>query len=71
MNQEEGLGKLLIIGIAVMLLLATGIVFFVILYQRRVISHQLEIERLSKQRQQELLQASIQGEEEERQRIAS
>ncbi len=59
------------IGIAVMLLLAIGIVFFVILYQRRVISHQQEIEKINKQKQQELLQASIQGEEVERQRIAS
>lgn len=55
----------------VMLLLALGIIFFVILYQRRVITHQQEIKKINEQKQQELTQASIQGEESERMRIAS
>jgi len=61
----------IIIGVVIMLLLACGIIFFVILYQRRVIKHQHELKTLEEQKQQELIQASIQGEEEERMRIAS
>jgi two-component system NarL family sensor kinase len=54
-----------------MLLLASGIVFFVILYQRRVIAYQIELKKIAEQKELELLQASIQSEEEERMRIAS
>lgn len=53
-----------------MLLLALGIITFVILYQRRVISHQLEIKKINEQKALELLQASIASEEAERKRIA-
>lgn len=54
-----------------MLALALGIIFFVVMYQRRVIRHQHEIKKINDQKQLELIQASIQGEEEERMRIAS
>lgn len=60
-----------IIGIAAMLVLAFGIIFFVVLYQRRVIKHQQELNELNRQKELELVQASVQGEEEERTRIAS
>lgn len=63
--------SLFIIGIAAMLLLAFGIIFFVVMYQRRVIRHQQEIKVLYELKQQELINASIQGEEQERMRIAS
>lgn len=63
--------SLIIIGIGAMLLLAFGIVFFIVLYQRRVIRHQQEIKEINDRKQQELIQASIQGEEEERMRIAA
>lgn len=63
--------SLIIIGIGAMLLLAFGIVFFIVLYQRRVIRHQQEIKEINDKKQQELIQASIQGEEEERMRIAA
>lgn len=53
-----------------MLLLALGIVVFFVLYQRRIINHELEIKEINERKQLELLQASIQSEEEERQRIA-
>src|SRR5262245_56558652 len=65
------MGSLVITAIAAMLLLAIGIIFFLVLYQRRVIRHQQEIKRINDQKQLELIQASIQGEEEERMRIAS
>jgi two-component system NarL family sensor kinase len=54
-----------------MLMLASAIIFFVILYQKRIIHHQQELKRINDQKQLELIQASIQGEEKERNRIAS
>lgn len=54
-----------------MLMLACAIIFFVILYQKRIIRHQQELKKINDQKQLELIQASIQGEEEERTRIAS
>lgn len=65
------MGTLVITAIAAMLLLAIGVIFFVIMYQRRVILHQQDIRRINEQKQLELIQASIRGEEEERMRIAS
>jgi two-component system NarL family sensor kinase len=61
----------LILGVAAMLLMAVGIIMFVILYQRRVIQSQIEIERINREKQQELINASIQSEEQERMRLAA
>lgn len=55
----------------VMLLLAMGIIMFFILYQRKIIRHQLELKSINEQNQLQLTQAAIDGEEEERRRIAS
>jgi two-component system NarL family sensor kinase len=63
--------SLIIIGIFAMLLLAFGIIFFVVLYQRRIISHQEELKKITQQKELELIQASIQSAEDERARIAS
>lgn len=62
---------LIIIGISAMLLLASGIVMFVILYQRRMINHHIELKKINEQKEQELREASISAGEEERTRIAS
>jgi len=59
------------IGIVVMMLLAFCIILFVMMYQRRTITHQLELKKISEQKELELIQASIQSEEHERMRIAS
>lgn len=63
--------QFLVLGIAAMLCLAGGVIFFVVLYQRRIIHHQLEIKRINEQKQQELLKASLESEERERNRIAA
>lgn len=60
-----------VIGIVAMLILALGLILFVVMYQRRVISYQLELKKISKQQELELIQASIESEEHERGRIAS
>ncbi len=62
---------LIISAIAVMLLLSLGVIFFVMLYQRRIIAHQQELKFINQQKELELIQASIQSEELERMRIAS
>ncbi len=62
---------LIISAIAVMLLLSLGVIFFVMLYQRRIIAHQQELKLINQQKELELIQASIQSEEVERMRIAS
>jgi len=67
----KSLTILIIIATIAMLMLASAIIFFVILYQKRIIHHQQELKRINDQKQLELIQASIQGEEEERTRIAS
>lgn len=61
----------ILIGIAAMLCLAIGIILFVILYQRRVINHQIQMRAFNQQKQLELMQASVRSEEQERMRIAS
>lgn len=58
-------------GTLMMLSLCGGIIWFVILYQRRVIRSQIEIKKINEQKQQELLNASINSEEQERMRIAA
>jgi two-component system NarL family sensor kinase len=65
------LSIMIVIGICAMLTLAMGIIFFVILYQRRVIAHQVELKKTNEQKELELIQASIRSEEKERMRIAS
>lgn len=62
--------RYIILAIAVFLCLAVGIIFFVILYQRRVINHQIQLRAFNQQKQSELMQASIRSEEDERKRIA-
>jgi signal transduction histidine kinase len=54
-----------------MLCLALGIILFVALYQRRALRYQSQMREFNRQKQMELMQASIRSEEDERMRIAS
>jgi two-component system, NarL family, sensor kinase len=63
--------SIVILGVLAMLLMALSVIMFVILYQRRVIQSQIEIEKINQEKQQEMLNASIQSEEQERMRIAA
>ena len=62
---------LIVIAIIGMLTLSLGLVFFVFLYQRRVINHQIQLRDFNRQKELELMQASIRSEEDERMRIAT
>ena len=63
--------SLAITAISTMLIMAFGIIFFVVMYQRRVIKHQEDINKINRQKELELVQAAVRGEEEERTRIAA
>lgn len=54
-----------------MLLLAIGLIVFIVFHQRKVIYFQLRMKKMQEEQQQMMLQASIQSQEEERQRIAA
>ncbi len=54
-----------------MLLLAVGLIIFIIFHQRKVIYFQLRMKKMEEELQQLMLHASISSQEEERQRIAA
>jgi signal transduction histidine kinase len=54
-----------------MLVLAIGLVAFIVFHQRKVIKYQKQLQRMEEEQQQILLNASIRWQEEERQRIAA
>jgi signal transduction histidine kinase len=60
----------LIIGTLVIVVLITGLFFFVIIYQRKMIKNQVELRQLEDVQQQELLKAVVETQESERKRLA-
>src|ERR1700758_1976607 len=60
----------LIIGTLVIVALITGLFFFVIVYQRKMIKNQVQLRQLEDIQQQELLKAVIETQETERKRLA-
>lgn len=60
----------LLIITPVMLLLAIGVIAFVVLYQKRLLEHQQHLQKLQETKQQQLLEATMQAQEEERRRVA-
>lgn len=60
----------LLIVAPIMLLLALGVVFFVVVYQKRLIRHQQHLRELQAARQKQVLEASIEAQEAERRRVA-
>ncbi|WP_439881841.1 sensor histidine kinase [Pontibacter sp. MBLB2868] len=54
----------------VLLILAFGIIAFVFLYQRRMLQHQENLRQLQEARQRQVLEATLQAQEEERRRVA-
>jgi signal transduction histidine kinase len=62
---------LLLTGTIVMFLLVLTIIIFVVMYQKRFFAQKLHIKQIENEHGRELLSASIQIQEQERQRIAS
>lgn len=63
--------SIVLLGACAMLALATGIILFVVQYQRKVIKHKQQLDIINRQKEKELTQAAIRAEEEERNRIAA
>ncbi len=70
LSQEVNVSFLLYIGTFGMLLMALAIIFFVVIYQRRLFTQHERLQKQDLEHQQALLKASIKGQEEERERIA-
>ncbi|HMJ48756.1 MAG TPA: ATP-binding protein [Ferruginibacter sp.] len=63
--------KLMFVGSIGMIILAIGIIAFVIMHQRKVIQYHIQMKKMEAEKQQIFLNASIRFQEEERQRIAA
>jgi len=68
---SSNISTVLFFGTLGMLVLAIGLVVFIVFHQRKVIKYQQQLQRLEDEQQQILLNASIRWQEEERQRIAA
>jgi two-component system, NarL family, sensor kinase len=68
---QTGITTVLFFGTVGMLVLAIGLVVFIVFHQRRVIRYQMQLQRMEDEQQKILLNASIRWQEEERQRIAA
>ena len=68
---SSNVSTVLLFGTLGMLVLAMGLISFVVFHQRRIIKYQQQLKRLEDEQQQILLNASIRWQEEERQRIAA
>jgi signal transduction histidine kinase len=66
---EVSFGQLLYSGIAFMLLAGGALLSFFIAYQRRVLQQQLELQQVETQYQRQLLVATVEAQEGERERI--
>src|SRR6201990_3207173 len=70
-NSGSEISFMLFFGTIGMLVLAIGMIVFIIFHQRKVIRYQLRLQKLEHEQQTPLLNASIRVQEEERQRIAA
>jgi len=70
MPQNSNIKYLVIIGISVMLLLFTSFLLALIFSQRKKLKYQKSMEKLREQQQNQLIEAAVRSEEQERHRIA-
>ncbi len=70
-SNQSNVSTVLFFGTLGMLVLAIGLIAFIVFHQRKVIKYQQELQRVEEEKQQILLNASIRWQEEERQRIAA
>ncbi|WP_299823997.1 sensor histidine kinase [uncultured Pontibacter sp.] len=54
----------------VLLALAIGIIGFVFMYQRRMLQHQVQLREIQEMKQRQILDATLEAQEEERRRVA-
>ena len=70
MEGEINIPLLILVGCLGMLILAVAIVLFVLLYQKKVLAQQNQLQQAENLHQRQLLEAAIMVEEKERERIA-
>jgi signal transduction histidine kinase len=70
-SPESQVGLIIVIGSGGMLLLAVAIVLFVTYYQKRMVQEQLKQKVLEGNVQERVLEATLESQERERQRVAS
>jgi signal transduction histidine kinase len=70
-ESTSNVSSVLFLGTMGMLVLAIGLVVFIVFHQRKVIKYQQQLQQMEEEQQQILLNASIRWQEEERQRIAA
>src|SRR5690606_16201549 len=68
---NNNISVILLVGTGVMIVLTISIILFVVMHQRKVMRYHMHLKKLEAERQQIFLNASIQSQEEERQRIAA
>jgi signal transduction histidine kinase len=66
-----GFSTILFFGTLGMIALAAGLVIFVLYHQRRITNYQLTLQKMEAEQQKRLLMASIQMQEEERNRLSA
>ncbi len=70
-ESQSNVSMVLFFGTLGMLVLASGLIAFIVFHQRKVIKYQQQLQLMEEEKQQILLNASIRWQEEERQRIAA
>ena len=70
-GSQSNVSTVLFFGTLGMLVLAIGLIAFIVFHQRKIIKYQQQLQRMEDEKQQILLNASIRWQEEERQRIAA
>ena len=70
-TKQSGVSTVLFLGTIGMVVLAVGLIIFIILHQRRILSFQNKLNQMEHDQQKILLNASIRLQEEERQRLAA
>ena len=70
-TKQSGASTVLFLGTIGMVVLAVGLIIFIILHQRRILSFQNKLNQMEHDQQKILLNASIRLQEEERQRLAA
>jgi signal transduction histidine kinase len=70
-ESSSNLSTVLFLGTLGMMVLAIGLVLFILFHQRKMMKYQQKLQQMEEEQQQILLNASIRWQEEERQRIAA
>ncbi|MDF1695647.1 MAG: histidine kinase [Saprospiraceae bacterium] len=69
-EEDNQIVLIFVVSAAFVVLLAILLVLFLVIYQKRIVHQEIQLQKLQNERQQVLLKATIEGQERERERIA-